>query len=199
MQCTVKKTLELAKLTGNALIVQVKRNQKQLYNDCQKASKQSEARHKFISPLEKHHGRIEKREIEVFRNFQSTLENKCKGSISDMIKVSRTKKIFNTKTKKWEDKSEVSFYVSTHEYDAQDYYKLIRMHWKIENNNHYIRDEIMKEDCSRIRRNPINMAILKSFALNILRANAITNIANSIYTHALNSIPLFSFLGISTH
>ena len=198
MQCTVKKTLEVAKSTGNSLIVQVKRNQKQLYNDCQVLANKKKADEKFSGELEKHHGRIEKREIEVFRNFQSSLEDKWKGNISDMIKVSRMRKVFNTKSRKWEDKSEISFYVCTHEYEAEDYYKLIRMHWKIENNNHYIRDEIMKEDSSRIRKNPINMAILRSFALNILRANTVTNISNSIYTNALNCIPLFSFLGISS-
>lgn len=69
---------------------------------------------------------------------------------------------------------------------AEKFNSIIRGHWSIENKNHYVRDVAMKEDKSRIRVNPQNMAIILSFALNILRYNGVKNIENRLYGNALN-------------
>ena len=73
------------------------------------------------------------------------------------------RKKLNTSTKDWEDSSEIPFYICTHKNEAKDYDRLIRSHWLIENSNHYVRDHTLKEDSSRIRRNPINFVILRPF------------------------------------
>ncbi len=62
----------------------------------------------------------------------------------------------------------------------------IRRHWGIENRNHHVRDVSCDEDKSRIRDNPGIMARARSFALNILRTNGITNVAQALW-NALNS------------
>ena len=49
-----------------------------------------------------------------------------------------------------------------------------------------MRDRVLREDDSRIRRKPGVFARLRSFALNILRANGVTNVSETIYTHALS-------------
>jgi predicted transposase YbfD/YdcC len=60
---------------------------------------------------------------------------------------------------------------------AQEIAKAIRNHWGIENRNHYVRDVTFREDASRIRKKPGHFARLRNVALNLLRANRVTNIA----------------------
>jgi hypothetical protein len=43
----------------------------------------------------------------------------------------------------------------------------------------------MGEDASRVRKNPSIMARVRSFAANILRANKVTNMADTRYRNAL--------------
>jgi hypothetical protein len=49
-----------------------------------------------------------------------------------------------------------------------------------------VRDRVLGEDGSRIRRRPGVFARLRSFALNILRANGVTNVSEAIYVNALS-------------
>ena len=62
----------------------------------------------------------------------------------------------------------------------------VRAHWGIENRAHHVRDRILREDDSRIPRKPGIFARLRSFALNILRANSVANVSEAIYTNALS-------------
>ena len=59
-------------------------------------------------------------------------------------------------------------------------------HWAVENENHWVRDVTLAEDASRIRVNPGVMARLRSQALNIARANAVANIAQALWSGALD-------------
>ena len=54
----------------------------------------------------------------------------------------------------------------------------------------------MNEDKSRIRINPDIFARLKSFALNILRANKVANIANELYSNCINLENILNYKGI---
>ena len=62
----------------------------------------------------------------------------------------------------------------------------MRGHWGIENRSHHVRDRILREDDSRIRTRPGVFARLRSFALNLLRANGASNVSEAIYTNALS-------------
>ena len=62
----------------------------------------------------------------------------------------------------------------------------MRGHWGVENRSHHVRDRILREDDSRIRTKPGVFARLRSFALNLLRANGVTNVSEALYTHALS-------------
>ena len=52
---------------------------------------------------------------------------------------------------------------------------------------------VLREDDSRIRRQPGIFARLRSFALNILRANGIANVSEAIYTNALSLDRLLAY------
>jgi predicted transposase YbfD/YdcC len=81
---------------------------------------------------------------------------------------------------------EVAYYVSQLRLDAKGFGNAVRAHWGIENRAHRVRDRILREDASRIRGKPGIFARLRSFALNILRANGITNVSEAVYTNALS-------------
>jgi len=50
---------------------------------------------------------------------------------------------------------------------------IVRSHWSVENQLHWVLDVILGEDASRTRKDeaPQNLAILRKLALNILRAH----------------------------
>jgi len=94
------------------------------------------------------------------------------------------------------DKNETAYYIPTIPLTAEVFCKTIRNHWGIENRNHYVRDVSMNEDKSRIRINPDIFARLKSFALNILRANKVANIADELYSDCINIENILRYKGI---
>ena len=79
---------------------------------------------------------------------------------------------------------------------GQVFARVIRGHWGVENRNHYVRDVTMREDASRIRRNPGIFARLRSFTLNILRKNNITNVSEALYDNALCLDNLRTYVGL---
>jgi hypothetical protein len=69
---------------------------------------------------------------------------------------------------------------------AAYYAAATRGHWGVENRVHYVLDVSMHEDASRVRKSPTILSILRSFALNILRFNKITDIADALWRNAMN-------------
>ncbi len=69
---------------------------------------------------------------------------------------------------------------------AEAFGQAVRNHWGLENRSHYGRDVTFGEDKSRTRVKPGHCARLRSFAINILRANGVENIARELYVNALN-------------
>ena len=109
-----------------------------------------------------------------------------RGTIACAARVSRLSWCKDTRTGLWRPRREVAYYVSQVRLDAEDFGRAVRAHWGIENRDHHVRDRILREDDSRIRRRPGIFARLRSFALNILRANGVGNVSEAIYTNALS-------------
>ena len=194
MHCQ-EKTLEVVKETGNDAIVQVKKNQKQLFNDCMRTSESLESSDSYAEPAEKIRNRIESRKVEVYEDMLITDTCKWKN-IKDIVKIERQREVFNTKKKQWEITDETSYYVSSKVLSAEDFCKGIRGHWQIENSNHHVRDVSMNEDRSRIRKNPHIFSKIRSFALNIMRADKVQNIAQELYRNCMNITNIFNYQGI---
>jgi len=156
-----KKTLETAKETGNEAIVQVKNNQKTLFCDCQAISDAMLPDDVYQEPMTKARNRIESRKVETF--ISPALTDVEKWELVDVVvKVTRYRQVFDTKTKSWKNSDETSFYIATIILDAQEFCSAIRNHWGTENRNHYVRDVSLREDHSRIRINPHIFAKLVS-------------------------------------
>ncbi len=80
------------------------------------------------------------------------------------------------------------FYLSNRPIDANHAADAIRKHWRIENKLHYTRDVTLREDASRIRKNPGIFTRMRSFAYNILRINQSDTIAQDRYAAALGGL-----------
>lgn len=190
-----KKTLAVAKETGNEAIIQVKGNQKTLLNDCQTLSQTTQPDQVYQEPLSKTRNRLESRRVELF--ISPTLTDPEKWALVEVVvKVDRHRQVFNTKTKTWKNTDETVFYISTVILSARQFCQAIRSHWGIENSNHYVRDVTLGEDKSRIRINPHIFAKLRSFSLNILRHNQVDNVSLERFDNAMNLDRVLNYVGI---
>jgi predicted transposase YbfD/YdcC len=187
------KTLDVVKETGGEIIVQVKKNQKSLLEDCIAITDSNSYIEKYQETYVKAHGRIEAR---TATTFSSEGLSKKWSRVESIIKIERERMMLNTKSKEWEDKGETSYYISTNLFSAKESNYAIRGHWGIENKNHHVKDATMKEDFSRIRINPQNIARLRSFALNIMRHNKVGNIKAELYSNALDFGNLLKYRGL---
>lgn len=190
-----EKTLSAAKETSNEVIVQVKENQKTLYQDCQATAETLAPLEVYQEPVTKARNRIESRRVQVFR--PSALRDGDKWSLVEaIVKVERTKLVFDTKAKDWQQSDETSFYIATTMLSAKLFCQGIRNHWGIENQDHHVRDVSLCEDQSRIRVNPHIFAKLRSFALNILRANQVSNVRLELFKNCMSLNRVLNYVGI---
>jgi predicted transposase YbfD/YdcC len=190
-----EETLKIAKKTGNETVVQVKGNQKTLLNDCQTIAETTTPAEVYQEPITKTRNRIESRKVEIFIGPTLTHAEKW-ALVKVVIKVERSRQLFDTKTKRWKNSDETSFYISTIVLSAQEFCQAIRHHWGIENRNHYVRDVTMGEDKSRIRTNPHIFAKLRSFALNILRKNNVENVSLELFDNCMNLDNVLNYVGV---
>ena len=108
--------------------------------------------------------------------------------VAAVVQVERTVHAFQPATGLWKTSAETSFYLSNRTVAANQAAHAIRSHWWIENKLHYTRDVTLREDASRIRKNPGVFARLRSFAYNILRINQSDTIAQDRYAAALGGL-----------
>jgi len=131
--------------------------------------------------------RREYRTVEVFPAGNDLVPTEWGPFIKTIIRVTRKTWLRSAATGLWDRRGEVATYISsTDELSASQWGSVIRGHWGIENRNHYVRDVSCNEDRSRIRDNPGIMARARSFALNIMRGNGVTNVGHALWTGALS-------------
>ena len=110
-----------------------------------------------------------------------------------MARVARLTWVKDTRTGFWRAREGVAYYACQSRLDAASVARAVRNHWGIENRDHHVRDRVLAEDDSRIRRKPGMVARLRSFALNILRANGVTNVSQALYANALSLDRLLAY------
>ena len=190
-----KKTLKIAKETGNDAIVQVKGNQPTLLRDCERIVQTHLPDDVYQEPMHKTRNRIESRKASVF--FNPLLTHFLQwGLVKAIIAIDRHRQQYNTKKKCWIATHETAYYISTIDLSAEQFCHIIRAHWSIENCNHHVRDVTLLEDRSRIRINANIFAKLRSFALNILRKNDVHNVSDALFNNCLNFQNILDYDGI---
>jgi len=76
------------------------------------------------------------------------------------------------KTKK--ETKQRRYYITSLNLSAKELQGIVRSHWNIENNLHWMLDVVFKEDESRVRKNnaPQNLAMARKIALNLLKKDS---------------------------
>lgn len=186
MPCTVKKTFEIARDTGNHLLVQLKANQAKLFDAVGAIANSTDAAETAFT-RNTGRSRQEDRSVEVFPAGDALVATEWQPFVKTVIRITRHTLLRSAATGLWDQRGEVAYYLSSATgLTATQWGDAIRGHWGIENRNHYVRDVSCDEDKCRIRNNPGIMARARSFALNILRKNGVTNVANALWNGALN-------------
>ena len=186
MPCTVKKTFAVARATGNALLARVKANQPRLHDAVVTLC----ARHTPVDEdltIDRHRrSRHEERRVEIFAPTPADLPPGWRGAIAAVARITRRTWLRDAGTGLWRRRAEVAYYACQLRLDAPTFGRLVRGHWGIENRAHHVRDRFLREDDGRIRTKPGLFARLRSFALNLLRANGIGNVSEALYVNALS-------------
>ena len=186
MPCTVKKTFETARDTGNHLLVELKSNQEKLFDAvCPIAENAGAAETASIRNTGR--SRQEDRKVEVCPVGNALAATEWHRFVKTIIRVTRHTGLRSAATGMWHQRGEVASYLSSATgLTPAAWSAAIRGHCGIENRNHYVRDVTCDEDKSRMRDNPGIMARARSFALNILRKNRVTNVAKALWNGALS-------------
>jgi len=155
-------------------VLSVKENQGHLYEDVSVLFGVDQAQNFKYASLEyakttnKAHGRIEVREcwstsnpdyLNLIRDRENWL------GLRSIAMVLATRIIDGKETKK------VRFYISSLPSNAERILHIVRKHWSIENDLHWVLDVAFNEDHSRVRKDqaPENLAVLRHIALNLLK------------------------------
>lgn len=81
---------------------------------------------------------------------------------------------------------------------AADLLQLVRQHWQIENQSHWVRDVTFGEDHSQVRKGNIAqaMAALRNVAISLMRVAGESNIARACRRFAAQPWQALALLGI---
>jgi len=113
------------------------------------------------------HGRIETRRAEVVHDTAWLAETHGFPGLQAVGKVTVTREVDGQST------TTTRTYLLSKPLSAARFAEVVRAHWQIENSLHWVLDVVMDEDQARARKDhaPENLARLRRFALNLLRAH----------------------------
>lgn len=155
-------------------VLSVKENQGRLFEDISVLFAVDQAQDFKYASFEhekttnKGHGRIEVRECWSTSNpeYLNLIRNlKNWAGLQSIAMVVCTRIIGEKQTQR------VRFYISSLPSDAKQILEVVRKHWAIENELHWVLDVALNEDHSRVRKDqaPENFAVLRHIALNLLK------------------------------
>jgi predicted transposase YbfD/YdcC len=197
MHCQVK-TFEAANAVDSHVLVQVKDNQDGLVEAVERLAVTNSPVQACETTDKVERGRQETRRVEMFDAGPLLGLERWEPHARVALRITRTvrKRVPGTWWR-WETTVEISWYVTNRVGRQVTYYaKAIRGHWGIENHNHRVRDGSMGEDASKIRVNPGIVARLKSFALNLGRANGIANIQHGFWLNLQDVASVCAMKGV---
>ncbi|TAL62837.1 MAG: ISAs1 family transposase [Bacteroidetes bacterium] len=153
-------------------IIAVKDNQEQLRNDITSSFSIIKAG-SVAEQIEKNNGRTDVRKCTVISNLKM-IEKKAEWvGVKSIIQI-ESKRMISDK-----EQTQVRYYISSLEKPADEFNKLIRSHWGIENSLHWILDMNFDEDKSRKRKghSSQNFALVNKVAINLLNEDKETKLS----------------------
>ncbi len=138
---------------------------KAYFDDMSKNREEAAKAADWASPVEKGHGRIEKRAVTVAPSGWFQDKGQWAG-LRSFIRVKRTVVIGEEKT------VFERFYISNLNKTPEEFCALIRGHWSIENQLHWCLDVVFGEDtsCARKDHSPLNLNVLRKVSLSLIKA-----------------------------
>jgi len=120
---------------------------------------------RYISPLEKGHGRIERRSVCVCTALDWLPQAQTWPSLKAVIEVLSERDVGGKKT------SELRYYFSSRKATAKEFAGWIRGHWSIKNPLHWVLDVVFKEDEGQAKAGFIaeNMGFFRRLSMNIIK------------------------------
>lgn len=153
---------------GGHFVLALKQNQSKLFDlvarRFARSGKRSAARQREPSS----HDRQETRRATVIRDSSLAAANLFPGVVA-LGRITSRRKLKG----KPADKPVVRYFLLSKSMSAKRLLQVVRSHWGIENRMHWLLDVLFDEDASRARKDhgPENLAILRRFALNIIRSH----------------------------
>jgi predicted transposase YbfD/YdcC len=117
---------------------------------------------------EKGHGRIETRSLRLCKDLRWIQSAGRWNSLSCIIEVTRERFLISS----GKQSSETAYYIGSNDtLDAEEAARIIRRHWGIENELHWVLDMAFREDEARHRAKNTaqNLTTLRHFALNLVK------------------------------
>lgn len=113
------------------------------------------------------HGRIETRRASVLSDIDYLRREHGFPGLVAIAKVEATREVADRTS------TAVRYFLLSTVMTAERLLQVVRAHWTIENSLHWVLDVVMDEDHARNRRDhgPENLALIRRFALNLLRTN----------------------------
>lgn len=158
---------------GADYLLAVKANQPTLRNDIASFFQDAPAGSlDSFSDIDKAHGRIEERIVTVSREINwLDGQNRFPGE----LRLPMAKTLIRVRSQtglKDRCRFDTRYFISSANLIAEQAAHAVRGHWLIENALHWTLDVIFKDDQSRVRKGhgAVNMAIIRHFAINLVRA-----------------------------
>lgn len=159
---------------GADYLLAVKANQPTLRADIERCFEEAEGRLDSVVDLDKAHGRIEQRTVTVSheadwldgqRRFPGELR------LPDAKTIIRVQSRTGLKDR---SRFDTRYFIASAALSAERAAQAVRSHWLIENALHWTLDVVFKDDQSRLRKGhgAHNMAVVRHFAINLVRAVA---------------------------
>ena len=153
---------------GGHYVLALKENQGKLFDAVARrfarAGKRSTAKRREPST----HDRHEARAATVVRDTSVAAANRFPGVVA-LARITSRRRLCGGRA----DKPVVRYYLLSKYMPAARVLQIVRSHWSIENQLHWVLDVVFDEDGSRTRKDngPENFAILRRFAVNIIRSH----------------------------
>jgi predicted transposase YbfD/YdcC len=156
---------------GADYVLALKGNQGTLHRDVRSYFEEGRQRHWHAMPVayaetcDLGHGRREVRRLWISTDTQWLPKAATWVDLSSIVMIEHERHTQSGMSR------EQRFYISSLEVEPHEMLRIIRAHWGIENQVHWVLDVVFREDENRIRRDHggQNMAVLRQLALNLLR------------------------------
>lgn len=124
--------------------------------------------------VDKGHGRVEERRVVVSTEVDWLEGDRRFPGEYRFPRLAAIARVETAIFEKGRESRQIRHYVSSRPVDAAAFAEAIRAHWQIENALHWVLDVTFGEDAAKTRspNGPKNMAIVRHFALNLVRAAA---------------------------